>query len=85
MTADTKTQAIQPQLVSIDRSDVQTDGQGNSYELLLGVDRTGGIWTSIGVVTGQGFLLNPWIQQPRPTIVPQLPEEAAAADQPQGD
>lgn len=76
---------VYPQLTSVQQSDVQFDSEGRGFTTLVGIDRTGGLWTAIGVIQGRGYFLNPWISQPRPVIEPKqdtapeaAPDSAAA-------
>lgn len=67
---------LQPKLTTIIQGDMQTDPHGTGFATLIGYDGFGDIWTTVGVVTNNGFYLNPWIRQPRPLIMPKEPEVA---------
>lgn len=69
---------VQPKLTTLIQGDMQTDPHGTGFATLVGIDGFGNMWTTVGIVTNSGFFLNPWIQQPRPTILPKEPEPATA-------
>lgn len=62
------TQSFQPKLVSLEQSPLTFDPAGTGFTTLVGIDTFGNIWTTVGVIRNDGYFLNPWIMQPRPTI-----------------
>lgn len=79
MTAETTPQPFQPKLVSFNQVELNEDsGSGARFAPFVGVDGIGNFWTTVGVMTDKGFMLQPWVLQPRPSVLPPLPEETPA-------